>query len=200
MLIDCVYSGKFHQMKENTTIIRLFEITGDREFLSGNEYGRSVFQQLQQLIIPSPERSIFGISLAGIKATDASFPRESVIALVKLLSGEAGIFLKDFTSKDLIDNWDYAAKAKNQPVIIIHNTGYQVIGPELNEGMKELLDFVMTEKIVTTSKVSKKFDISAPNASAKLKKLHTMGLIMGAKEVAETGGLEYVYKAIREKN
>jgi predicted HTH transcriptional regulator len=185
-------------MKENsTTIINLSEITGDREFLSGNEFGRSVFQQLQQVIIPSPGRSVFGISLAGIKATDASFPRESVIALIKLLSGEAGIFLKDFTSKDLIDNWDYAAKAKNQPVIIIQDTGYQVIGPDLNEGMKELLDFVMAEKIVTTSKVAKKFDISAQNASAKLKKLHTLGLILGAKEVAETGGLEYVYKAIK---
>jgi hypothetical protein len=184
-------------MKQNTTLINLSEIAGERAFLSGNELGREVFQKLQHLITTTNKQPIIGISLAGIQATDASFPRESVIALVKLLSGEAGIFLKDFSSQDIIDNWDYAAKAKNQPVIIIQNEGYQLIGPELNESMKELLDYIMTERTVTTSKVTKKFNISAPNASAKLKKLHTMGLIMGTKEVAETGGLEYVYKAIR---
>jgi predicted transcriptional regulator len=55
----------------------------------------------------------------------------------------------------------------------------------------------MKEETITTSKVAKKFDISAPNASAKMKRLHLMGLVLGTKESAETGGLEYVYKAIK---
>jgi hypothetical protein len=98
----------------------------------------------------------------------------------------------------LLDNWDYAAKAKNQPVIV-HKSGHQydVIGPELSEGMRELLDFVMKEGVVTTSKVAKNFDISAQNASAKLKRLFLTGLVLGSKESAETGGVEYVYRAIK---
>jgi hypothetical protein len=184
-------------MKENSNLIKLSEIAGDKEFLSGNELGRAVFQKLQELVSTRSKLPIFGISLAGIQATDASFPRESVVALAKLLSGEAGIYLTDFSSQDLIDNWDYAAKAKNQPVIVVQDNDYRLIGPELNEGMKELLDYILAESTVTTSIIAKKFNISAPNASAKLKKLHNMGLILGLKEAAESGGLEYVYKAIK---
>jgi len=50
---------------------------------------------------------------------------------------------------------------------------------------------------VTTSKVSKKFDISVQSASARMKRLHQAGLVLGSKENAETGGLEYVFKAIQ---
>jgi len=193
-------SAKFQQMKENSTIFMLSDVAGDKAFLSGNELGRAVFQKLQELVSTRSKLPIFGISLAGIQATDASFPRESVVALAKLLSGEAGIYLKDFSSQDLLDNWDYAAKAKNQSVIVFQDSGYRLIGPELNEGMKELLDYIMAENTVTTSKIAKYFNISAPNASAKLKKLHSMGLILGMKEAAESGGLEYVFKAIKQNS
>jgi hypothetical protein len=185
-------------MKQNPMTIGLSEITGNEDFLSGRESGKATFLKLQHKVESYPDVAIFGISLKGIKATDASFPRESVISLVKLLSGEKGFFLQDFASDDLLDNWDYAAKAKSQPVIV-HKGGHRfvVIGPDLNEGLSELLDYVMKETVVTTSKVAKKFGISAPNASAKMKRLHQMGLVLGNKESAETGGLEFVYRAIR---
>lgn len=179
-------------------MIKLSEITGKEQFLSGNVLGKKAFQQLQSAVDSYPSVAVIGISLKGIVATDASFPRESVISLVKLHSGEKGFFLMDFSSDDLKDNWDYAAKAKNQAVIVQRGPDrYEVIGPELSESTKELLDFVMKEGVVTTSKVAKKFDVSAQNASAKMKKLHSMGLVLGSKETAETGGLEFVYQAIR---
>lgn len=179
-------------------IISLSDITGKKPFLSGNVLGKNVFQELQRLTEAHPGVAIFGISLKSILATDASFPRESVISLAKLLCGEKGFFLKDFDSDDLIDNWNYAAKAKNQAIIVLKGArGYDVIGPELSTGTRELLDFVMKEGVVTTSKVAKEFDISAQNASAKMKKLHSMGLVLGSKEAAESGGLEFVYTAIR---
>lgn len=185
-------------MKENYILIYLSEIAGPREFLSGNSLGREVFQKLISVVEPKPgSAQVYGISLKGIQATDASFPRESVASLVKMFRGEVGFYLRDFASQDLLDNWDYAAKAKEQPIIVLENKGYRVIGPKLNEGMASLLDFIMSKGRATTSMVSKEFDVSAQNASAKLKKLHGYGLILGAKEVAESGGLEYVYKAIK---
>lgn len=185
-------------MKQKPTNIYLSELAGKKDFLSGNQLGKEVFRKLQHIIDSSPGVAIFGISLNGVQATDASFPRESVVSVIKLLSGEKGFFLKDFKSEDLVDNWDYAAKAKNQAVIIIKSSGkYDVIGLELSAATKQLLDFVMKEGVVTTSKVAKKFDVSAQNASAKMKKLHAMGLVLGSKETAETGGLEFVYRAIQ---
>lgn len=67
---------------------------------------------------------------------------------------------------------------------------------KLSATVKELLDFVIAKKIVTSSHVSKHFDISAQNASGRLKKLHATGLVLGQKEVAESGGLEFVYRSI----
>ena len=177
-------------------VISLADLIGDTTAF-GNDEGREVFQKLSKKIDSYPNKQIFGISLKGITRTDASFPRESVISLAKAKRGEKGFFLTDFSSKDLMDNWDYAAKAKNQPIIVLVGQRHEVIGPDLNTGDKELLDLIIKERIVTTSKVAARLGVSAQNASGKLKKLHTQGLIMGAKEVAESGGMEFVYKAIK---
>lgn len=182
-------------MKENI-IIKLYDFVGDSAF--GNKEGRNVYQKLLDQLDDHPDKKIIGISLEGITRTDASFPRESVVSLAKLKSGEKGFFLQDFVSKDLMDNWDYAAKAKDLTMIVIAEKGYELIGKELNPGSKTLLDFVMEHGTVTTSAVSKAFDISAPNASAKLKKLLSVGLVLATKQTAETGGMEFVYTAIQK--
>lgn len=177
-------------------LIQLLKYLKD-EHPFGNEEGREVFRRIHDVLASHPQCKIFGISLNGILATDASFPRESIVSLAKMYKGEKGFYLSDFSSDDMIDNWHYAANAKGQPLIIKLKKGYRVIGPELTESATELLDFIMLKNIVTTSVVAAHFDISVQNASAKLKKLYETGLILGSKETAETGGLEYVYTAIK---
>jgi hypothetical protein len=184
-------------MSLGSKTINLFQVAGKKTSLVGNSLGKVVFQGLQREVDNAPGVDVFGISLEGVTATDASFPRESVVSLAKLHRGEKGFFLEGLDNPDLRDNWDYAAKAKDQPVIVrsgVHD--YTVIGPDLTEGMRELLDFVICEGTVTTSKVAKQFDISVQNASAKMKRLYMAGLVLGSKQDAETGGIEYVYKAI----
>ena len=181
-------------MNENV-IIKLFDFVGDSAF--GNKEGREVYQKLLDKLDEHPDKRIIGISLDGVSRTDASFPRESVVSLAKSRNGEKGFFLRGFVSRDLMDNWDYAAKAKDQTMIVVMDEGYELIGKALNQGSKDLLDFVMEHRIVTTSMVSKSFDISAQNASAKLKKLLSVGLVLATKRTAETGGMEFVYTAIK---
>jgi hypothetical protein len=184
-------------MKETQRIIIYLSdlIGGSTAF--GNEEGRNIFQKLMKELDSYPDQRIFGISLKGITRTDASFPRESVISLAKVKRGEKGFYLLDISSRDLMDNWDYAANAKDQPMIVQVNDRYEIIGPALYAGAKELLDFIMKKGVVTTSLVADKFQVSAQNASGKLKKLHMLGLILGTKEVAESGGMEFVYRAIK---
>lgn len=175
--------------------MRLLELTNnDHPF--GNKQGREVLLKLSDYIDEHPA-DIYEVSLDGIVATDASFPRESVISLAKMYKGEKGFYLTGQFSKDLLDNWHYAAIAKLQPLILKEDDGYRVIGPEPKGDAGELLNFIMKEGEVTTSKVVQKFGVSAQNASAKLKKLFATGLILGRKTVAETGGLEFVYRAIK---
>ncbi|MGS2724868.1 hypothetical protein ACVBEJ_14100 [Porticoccus sp. GXU_MW_L64] len=175
--------------------MRLIEFTeNDHPF--GNQQGRAALLKLSDYI-DDHEADIYEISLEGIVATDASFPRESVISLAKMHKGDKGFYLTGQLSKDLLDNWHYAAMAKEQPLILKQDGNYKIIGPAPKAGAKDLLDFVMEEGVVTTAKVVQKFGGSAQNASAKLKKLFAAGLIIGHKAVAESGGLEFIYKAIK---
>ncbi|WP_338352878.1 DNA-binding protein [Thalassolituus oleivorans] len=180
---------------KNVLIINLFELIGDSTAF-GNAEGREVYQKLQSVLDNHPNEKVIGVSLKGVTRTDASFPRESVISLAKSRSGEIGFFLLDFESRDLMDNWNYAAQAKGMTLVVLSDSGYELIGNSISLGAKELLDFVMSQDTVTTSKVATKFDISAQNASAKLKKLFSLGLLVGSKQVAESGGMEFVYRAI----
>lgn len=162
----------------------------------GNEQGRAAFEKLRNAIDAYPSARVFEVSLKDIDATDASFPRESVVSLAKQLRGEKGIFLSNFVSQDLLDNWDYAAKAKEQPMVVREGAAYRLIGPPLGSRSEEIFKLAMANATVTTSAVSAEFDISAQNASAALRKLHGLGLLLGNKEPAESGGLEYVYRAV----
>lgn len=181
------------QLKNN--LISLVDLIGTNSAF-GNDEGRDVFQKLSKELDHHPENKIFGISLKGLLRTDASFPRESIISLAKAKRGEIGFYLQDFEGKDLIDNWDYAAKAKEQPMIVFKEKGFDLIGPPLGAGLIELLTFIIKKDSVTTSLIAEKFEISSQNASGKLKKLHALGLLLSSKEIAETGGIEFVYKAI----
>lgn len=183
-------------MNQKKTIIKLREIVG-KNIAFGNGLGRQVYQKLQAELDAHPASKAIGISFEGMEMMDASFARESVVSLAKAKRGEIGFYLKDFASKDLMDNWDYAAKAKDQPMIVIKDKGFEVIGPELSEGAKELLDFIMKNEVVTTAMAAKKFDIKIPNASVRLKKMLDQGLLLGEKVAAESGGTEYNFLAIK---
>lgn len=183
-------------MKMRKAVIKLRDILG-KDTAFGNNLGRQVYQKLQAELDAHPASKTIGISFEGMEMMDASFARESIVSLAKAKRGELGFYLKDFASKDLMDNWDYAAKAKDQPMIVFKDKGFEVIGPVLSEGARELLGFVMKKGTVTSSMVAEELRINVPNASVRLKKMLDQGLLLGEKEVAETGGLEYHFLAIK---
>lgn len=183
-------------MKQKSITINLLDFTLD-DHPFGNAQGRQTYSKLAEFIDANPSQSIFGISLNGIVATDASFPRESVIAIAKQYRGEKGFFLEGFKSRDLIDNWNYAAKAKDQPLVIWSDDGFELIGPEVKSSTKTLLEYIFENRSVTTSRVSSDLHVSVQNASTQLKKLVDLGFIMRSEEIAESGGVEYIYKAIK---
>ncbi|HHC6614286.1 TPA: winged helix-turn-helix transcriptional regulator [Vibrio parahaemolyticus] len=174
-------------------LVKLLELTDNNDHPFGNVLGREVFKQLQTVVDENPISKSFEISLEGIVATDSSFPRESVIALAKQLRGEKWFYITHVNSLDLIDNWNYAAIAKQQSLILISNKETQIIGPEAKTSTRELLDFVLSRKGVSTANVAKTLGISVQNASTRLKKLSNEGLIMRTEASSPTGGIEFLY-------
>lgn len=181
-------------MSEKVTI-KLLDIVGESVAI-GNDEGREAYQALSRIVDQYPDQVVFEISLDGMDATDASFPRESVVSLAKALRGEKAFFLSGFKNKDLIDNWSYGAEAKEQPLLILDSGQRLWIGPKIKSATRELLNYIYDSQSVTTSMVAHHFDVSVQNASGKLKKLYNQGFIIGSKEVAESGGHEFVYHPI----
>ncbi len=177
-------------------MINLSDFTNNG-YLFGNDQGREVLAKLNQYIDSQTGKNVHRISLKGIKATDASFPRESVVSLAKQLRGEKWFCLEGFISQDLIDNWDYAANAKEQPLVIWDDKEYQLIGIKLNTASKKLFDYIFTRKEVTTAEVARDLDISVQNASTRLKKFANDGLVIRTEESAVSGGKEFIYRYIK---
>lgn len=176
-------------------IVDLFELTvNPRPF--GVSEGKDVLRKLSDFVQEHPDVQVFGVSLKNIEATDASFPRESVVALAKQLRGEKGFYLTDVTSRDVIDNWAYAAQAKEQPLVIWNGRKHEVI-PEMGPAAEALVNHVLDKGPVTASQVAAALHMSVPNASTRLKALVTQGYLMRVENVAESGGIEYTYKAIK---
>tara|TARA_R110000868_G_scaffold258137_14_gene515461 strand:- start:2649 stop:3209 length:561 start_codon:yes stop_codon:yes gene_type:complete len=183
-------------MNQKKIIISLYDLVRD-DSPYGNDQGQAVHAKLKKEIGKYPQAKVIGISLKGIKRTDASFPRESVISLAREKRGEISFYLKDFANDDMIDNWDYAARFKDQPLLVLSGKDYRVIGPELSSDAQKIFSYIMNRENVTTSMIAEKFGLSAPNASGKLKKLLNQGLLIGSKETAESGGLEYLFSSAK---
>lgn len=177
--------------------IFLRELT-ERSDAHGSEEGKLVYDKLLNIVNQNPATSIFRISLDGIEMTDASFPRESVVAIAKQFRDEGKYFLITGTvNNDLIDNWNYAALARQQPLVLWSKNIHRFLGPEPSTGLKDTLSTVFKKQEVTTPEIAELTGVSTPNASSKLKKLAILGYIYRAERTAETGGIEYVYRHIK---
>lgn len=183
-------------MNQNSVVVKLLDLVGtDRPF--GNIEGRQTLQKLIGYIEQIRGVRTIGVSLDGIQATDASFPRESVVSLAKQLRGEKGFYLTDLSDPDIIDNWSYAARAKDQPLVIWRERDeFEIIGPEINEATRTLVEHVLRKGSVLASQVAADLNLSVPNASTRLKNLVKQGYLMRTEDAAASGGIEFKYEAI----
>src|SRR6185369_14174973 len=169
-------SGSMKAMNENAGEIRLRDLMA-RDDGWGHEEGHKVFLALLKAIKAQSTVKIFRISLDGVKRTDASFPRESVLELARRYRGEKGFCLINFTNKDLLDNWDAAAIKKDQPLVVWKNDEYEFIGPPPSLGNRELFEFALTVPSLTTATAVRRLNLKITNASTKLKQLEAQGYL-----------------------
>lgn len=179
-------------MNQIATTLRLRDYM-ERDDGWGNEEGREVYQKLLRAVENEAGKIIFRISLSGIQRTDASFPRESVVELAKRFRGQKGFCLIDVTNQDLLDNWEAAARKREQPLTVWGNTRPTIIGPEPTRGNQVLVDYVLSVPETTATTVAKALNLKLTNASSKLKQLLDEGFIMRRNEICPTGGVEYRY-------
>ncbi len=189
-------SDSIEPMNENALQIRL------RDFMSrddgwGHEEGQSVLGQLLRAVEDHSRVDLVRISLEGVRRTDASFPRESVVELARRYRGEKGVCLTHCTNQDLLDNWDAAALKKEQPLLVWNDDQYRIIGPPPSLGNQEMLQLALSRASITASTAAKALDLKITNASMKLKQLEQQGYLLRKEVVSPSGGKEFVYLRIK---
>jgi len=163
----------------------------------GCEEGRRVHQHLLHFVEDRRETDLFRISLRGVRRTDASFPREGVIELVRRFRGRKGFCLHHLDNPDLLDNWDAAALKLSQPLLVWNRQGHTLIGPQLTEGLRPVFESLVEAPDMTTAEVAARLNLTISNASNKLKSLWESGYILRNERIAQTGGIEFEYFVTR---
>jgi hypothetical protein len=176
--------------------IRLRDLLDDSDAW-GSEEGSAVREKLLRAADAHPESTVIRISLKGIRRTDTSFARESVMELAHRFRGRRGVCLTDILTQDLFDNWNAAANAREQTMVVWGPKGPRLIGPQPSEDTWELLKLVLERGDVNTAEAGRALDKQVNNVSTRLKRLADEGLVLRREVSAPTGGLEYRYLAIR---
>lgn len=171
-------------------LIKLIDVIGV-DFILGSEQGNKVLDKLRSILWVKAR--VTEISMEGISGVDACFIRNSLASLTKMFIGRRGFYISHVENEDVLDNLIYGFHAKQVPLILKKADGSGEIYADLASGAKEVLTYAYVQADVTTQKLTKHFNISAPNASAKLKKLYEAGYLLSEQQDAATGGIEYVY-------
>lgn len=176
--------------------IVLRDFMGDQDGW-GTDEGRIVCDKLLHYVESHPEVQVFHVSLSGVRRTDASFPRESVMELARRYRKKLGFCIVDVSKDDLLDNWDAAALKKEQPMFCWLPKGYKALGPQPSTGCADVLNLVLGGIETRASDVSKDLSLKIANASMKLKQLWEQGFVLRREDTADSGGIEFVYYPIR---
>lgn len=183
----------------NSIVIELLDFT-ENQHPYGKTLGLNVFQKLKHHIDIHSEFDTFIFSLQDIIATDVVFPRESIVSLVKLYQGKKYFCLVGINdNQDLFDNLSHAAAAKNQLLTVWDSSHVRFIGSKLTIADRDLLNYIAEKKEVTTTDVYKQMDITAQNASTRLKTLFNRGYIYRVETTSDSGGKKFIYSLIGGK-
>ena len=183
-------------MNENARQITLIDFM-ERSDGWGHDEGRKVHIKLVKEVESKPGIKIFRISLKGIKRTDASFPRESVVELARRYRGRKGFTIIDCEDQDMLDNWEAAAQKREQPLFVWKDSEYKILGPTPSKGNMEIFELVMQLPSSTATVAANKLNMKLTNASTKLKNLCEHGYLLRREELAASGGVEYKYYRIK---
>lgn len=183
-------------MNENSVIIRLGDFMNSSEGW-GRGQGREVYQKLIDFVENNPGVTVFKVSLYGVRRVDISFASETVVELAKRYRGSKGFCFTDLTDPDMLENWGAAAERKSQPIMVWEDGVGRVIGLEPSPGNLGAFRFALDRPRARAAEFAVATEgMSIANASTKFKQLWEQGFLLRREDMADSGGVEFVYYRI----
>ena len=183
-------------MNESSGTIQLYDFMSTEEGW-GRDQGREVYRKLLVFVEATPGVMIFKVSLEGVTRVDISFASETVVELARRYRGHKGFCFIDLTDADMLENWEAAASRRGQPMMVWEGKRGRVIGVEPSRGNLGAFQYARErERTRATEFAAATPNMSIANASTKFKQLWEQGFLLRREDVAESGGIEFVYYRI----
>jgi hypothetical protein len=173
-----------------------------REFMDapegwGRAEGRKAFQRLLEFVEAHKRMTVFRVSMRGVKRVDMSFASETLVEVARRYRGSKGFCIVDLDDEDVIENWDGAAAKKGQPLYLWADDQATIIGAQPTRGTRDALLFALNRGRARAAEfVETTPGMSIANASSKFKHLWEQGFLLRQEEMADVGGVEFVYQPI----
>ena len=107
-------------------------------------------------------------------------------------------FAFDDSNAGLEENWAAAAERSKQPLLNWAQDDVRVLGPQPSQGVGDAFRFALSKGEVRAADYAASIKgMSITNASTKFKQLWENGFLLRRETTAESGGVEFVYVAIR---
>lgn len=177
-------------------IIKLIDITKNDTALGSNA-GKKAYQKILSIIQKNIDKDIFEISFEGIVFVDAIFLREGIVSIAKQFIAKKAVYVTNIKNRDILENLNYAAQDKNQPIFFWKNKEYEILGPKITDVTKELINTVVQKGPISAAQIAPLLSITSKNAGVKLIKIFKNGYVYRVETVAPTGGIEFLYKKIK---
>jgi hypothetical protein len=176
-------------------LISLKDVAGT-ELLVGSDLGNVVYGRLYKLASGLAPSETMKISFADATFIDATFIREAVNNLIKIVSPARSICIVHVQDRDQEENLQYVANAEAPMTAWLENGRCKIFGESLSNGLQAMLEQVAYHGALTTPAAATFTAQSVQNASTTLKRLYDMGYIARTGNKGETGGIEYTYHAV----
>jgi hypothetical protein len=144
------------------------------------------------------------LDFSGVETADGSFIDELIVTELRKIEQHKAdmrcIYMSNLSPVTLF-NADLVFAKKRSPderfhmLVRLEGGKWKLLSEGLEASLKETLVYVMEEEQVTSNDVAKRFEVSIPAASVRLKNLYDLRLLYRTEETTKTGK-EFIYEGL----
>jgi len=152
--------------------------------------GETIRRRIERDIEKEPEGTVIALDFSKIGIIDYSCADEIIAKLVsRLLSGEYGdkYLLLTGLNENQEENIEVALERKGLAIVAELRGGQRIVLGELNNYLKDTLDFIMKKKKASAKELSDAKKIEANTSGTRLLNLHKKRLVRRAETIGAEG-------------
>jgi len=172
----------------------------ESENLLSREQGQQILEGIKEELTKLPVEGILFLDFRNIHCATYACLTEILSVVNGLKRGEFRdkylIMKLESINHDLKDSLIFVIKEKNSVILSLDEKGNKKVLGKLTKAQSETREIVRKREEVTSTEISKLFDIPISAASNRLKDLYDKKLLRREERILTTGGREFVYRCV----